>query len=144
MNELTLTDSEILPDPLAQFTRRARRAKLVGTIVILLFFGCFGGWAAVARLDSAAVAPGKVQILGNSKIVQHLEGGIVKEILIKEGDAVHEGEVLVRLDQTRALAVRDSLKGQYLAELALEARLVAERDGTLDVAFPEALTAAAR
>jgi HlyD family type I secretion membrane fusion protein len=144
MQELVIVDNEVLPNPLEQFTRSARRAKLVGIAVIVVFFGCFGAWAAVARLDSAAVAPGKVTVQGNSKTVQHLEGGIVKEILVKEGDVVHAGQLLVRLDPTRAVAMRDSVKGQYLAQLALEARLIAERDGAADITFPEPLTEAAR
>src|SRR5262249_43190062 len=123
--------------------KRARQAKLMGLIVVLLFFGCFGSWAAVARLSSAAVAPGKVTVQGNVKTVQHLEGGIVKEILVKEGDFVHAGQLLVRLDPTRSLAARDTLSSQYLAGLALEARLIAERDGADDITFPDQLKQAA-
>ncbi len=141
--ELILFREETLPSPLEAFTRRARRSKLLGTIVILLFFGCFGAWAAVARLSSAAVAPGRVTVQGNVKTVQHLEGGIVSEILVKEGDLVHAGQLLIRLDPTRARASRDTLKSQYLAALALEARLIAERDDAKEISFPQILKDAA-
>jgi len=141
--ELVVFKEDALPNPLEQFARRARQAKILGYAIVLLFFGCFGAWAAVARLSSAAVAPGKVIVQGNVKTVQHLEGGIVKEILVKEGDFVHAGQLLVRLDPTRSLASRDTLNSQYLAALALEARLVAERDGAQTISFPDQLMQAA-
>jgi HlyD family type I secretion membrane fusion protein len=142
--ELIVFKEETHSHPLELFARKAQRAKLTGMIVILLFFGCFGAWAAVASLSSAAVAPGRVVVQGNVKTVQHLEGGIVKEVLVKEGDFVHAGQLLIRLDPTRAQTTRDALHSQYLAALALEARLVAERDNTPDIDFPETLKTAAQ
>ena len=64
-----------------------RRPLLAACIIILIFFGGFGTWAALAPLDSAALAPGRVTVASNRKTVQQLEGGIVKDLLVKEGDA---------------------------------------------------------
>jgi HlyD family type I secretion membrane fusion protein len=129
---------------LAQLRAKTRRSVLVGTATILLFFGGFGAWSATAPLTSAAVAPGQVIVQGNRKRVEHLEGGIVKEILHPDGDFVEAGEPLVRLDDTRTRATYDMLQGQFRAALALEARLITERDGADKIDFPSALMEAAR
>ena len=105
----------------------------------MLFFGGFGVWAALAPIDSAAIAPGSVRIDSNRKTVQHLEGGIVAAILVRDGDVVRAGQELVRLDDTRAKATLELLKGRYLAARALEARLIAERDGRAEITFPAIL-----
>lgn len=117
---------------------------IVGMATIVLFFGGFGAWSATAPLTSAAVAPGQIIVQGNRKRVEHLEGGIVKEILHRDGDFVEAGEPVVRLDDTRARATYDLLQGQYRAALALEARLVAERDGADRIDFPPDLMEVAR
>jgi HlyD family type I secretion membrane fusion protein len=93
----------------------------------------------VAPLSSAALATGVVIVEGQRKQVQHLEGGIVKEILIRDGDAVDAGQIIMRLDETHALASRDLLLGQLRAARALEARLIAERDTNEEIAFPQDL-----
>lgn len=111
----------------------------VGSIVVLLFFGVLGGWATFAPLESAAIAQGVVSVDTNRKTIQHLEGGIVSAIHVRDGDIVRKGQVLVTLDATKAAATLDLLTGRYLATLALEARLVAERDGLDSVTFPEKL-----
>ncbi len=112
-----------------------------GLVVIAIFIGGFGAWASLAPLDSAAVAPGRVVIESNRKTVKHLEGGIVDEILVQEGDEVSAGQVLIRLDQTRARATLEQLRSAHWAANALAARLVAERDDTGSVTFPEWLLA---
>lgn len=121
-----------------------RRLVLVALAIIALLFGGLGGWAAVVPLQSAAVAQGQVRVSTHRKTIQHLEGGIVQAILVKEGDAVTAGQVLVRLDDTRVRANLDRLKGRAAGLLATKVRLAAERDGARTLAFPEALTAAAR
>ena len=93
------------------------------------FSAAFGGWAALAPLDSAAVAQGVVKVAGERKLVQHLEGGIVSELHIKDGDVVKAGAVLVRLDDTQARAQLDLVRNRILSREALAARLRAERDG---------------
>lgn len=112
---------------------------VVGMAIIGLFFGIFGVWAAVAPLQSAAIAPGVVSVESQRKTIQHLEGGIVAEILVRDGDEVAAGDVLVVLDETQARARLQLLRGRYRAAQALEARLVAERDGLDVIAFPEAM-----
>ena len=113
-----------------------RTAVLLGFATIFLFFGGFMGWAAVAPLDSASIAPGVVKVETDRKTVQHLEGGIVREINVREGDHVRAGEVLIRLDDTQPRASLDLLHVRMMAAIALDARLVAERDGRHIVTRP--------
>ena len=113
----------------------------VGLFVITLFFGGLGGWATMATLESAAIAPGVVSVASNRKTLQHLEGGIIGEILVRDGDEVVAGQVLFRLDDTQPRATLALLHGQRRAAAALEARLTAERDRDDDVTFPEWLMA---
>src|SRR5690606_33825328 len=117
-----------------------RRIALTGYAVIALTFGGLGGWAALANIDSGVVAPGVISVESKRQVVQHLEGGIIKEIKIREGQTVQEGDLLFRLDETSALANRVSVRHQLNAGLALEARLVAERDEAASIAFPKILT----
>jgi len=100
-----------------------------GLLVLLLGFGGFAAWAGFAPLDAGVTAEATVQVAGNRKSVQHLEGGTVDEILVKEGDMVREGQVLVRLNATRALSEQGVVSAQYIIAKATEARLLAERDG---------------
>lgn len=111
----------------------------VGLLVLFLFFGVFGSWAAFAPLDSAAVASGIVSVDTNRKTVQHLEGGIVGAILVRDGDVVEAGQVLIRLDETQARASYDLLYGRWTSAKALEARLLAERDSKDGITFPAEL-----
>ena len=99
-----------------------------GVIVVAVFLGGFGAWAAFAPLESAAIAQGVVSVSGKRKTVQHLEGGIVAGILVKEGEVVAAGQVLVVLEDTRARASFSLLQAQYRSAAALKARLEAERD----------------
>ncbi len=117
-----------------------RRVILVGTIIVLIFFGFFGAWAVLAPIDSAAIASGSVGVENNRRIVQHLEGGIVEEILVRDGSEVKQGQVLIRLAGTQPDAQLQLLQGQRIAALARAARLRAERDGNQGVNFPEELT----
>ncbi len=118
---------------------RTRGPVLAGIAVIALAFGGFGAWAATSPLASASIAPGVVAVEGNRKTVQHLEGGIIGEILAGEGDRVSAGQVLIRLDPTRPRAVFDLMQGRYWAARALEARLIAERDGRAELVFADDL-----
>ena len=110
----------------------------VGFWVIALVFGGMGLWSATFTLDGAVVTQGVVQVEAARKKVQHLEGGIVKEVRVRDGDSVAEGDVLVRLDDTSAGASLRLLQGQS-AELAVRRyRLLAERDGAAEFALPQA------
>ncbi len=77
---------------------------LVGLVVVIAFFGFFGIWAATAPLDGAVIAPGEVVSSLNRQVVQHLEGGIIHQILVQDGDAVSKGQPLVLLNDTAAKA----------------------------------------
>ena len=113
-----------------------RKFALAGYALIFLTFGVAGGWAAIAKVDRAVVATGYVSIETNHKTVQHFEGGIIREILIKEGDVVKEGQVLVRMEKIQAQANSDLLNNQLYSYLALEARLLAERDDQPAIIWP--------
>lgn len=119
--------------------KSAFSAIRLGGVCVLLFFGIFGLWSAFAPLDSAAIATGEVILDSNKKTVQHLEGGIVDEILVREGDRVEKGEALIRLDETTAKARFNLLRKQYYTAQATEARLIAERDRKESIDFPEEL-----
>jgi HlyD family secretion protein/epimerase transport system membrane fusion protein len=111
----------------------------VGAVIILLTFGGVGIWAAFAPIDSAAVAPGVVMVESNRRVIQHLEGGIVRDILVQEGSQVKAGDVLVRLEDTRAKAQLNILLSDLDSNLAVESRLIAERDGRPALIFPQEL-----
>ena len=111
-----------------------------GFAIMFLFFGVVGGWAALAPLDSAAVAPGVVKVAGDRKLIQHLEGGIIAELNAANGDIVRAGKVLVRLDNTQAKAQLDLIQNRIATREALAARLRAERDDKAEIEFdPELL-----
>lgn len=77
-----------------------RGPLIAGAVIIVAFFGVFGLWSGFAPLESAAIAPGTVSAEGSRRTVQHLEGGIVDTILVRDGDAVEEGALLVRMQET--------------------------------------------
>jgi HlyD family type I secretion membrane fusion protein len=120
-----------------------RRTVQIGVIVILLVFGFLGTWMAVAPLAGAVVATGTVKVDLNRKTVQHLEGGIVKEIRVRDGDHVKAGDTLVVIGDKRVDATVEVLQGQLDAEMAKGARLSAERDWQDKLTFPDVLLARA-
>ena len=117
--------------------QRARPTILVGLSLMILLFGIIGLWSAVVPIAAGAIAQGRVISESNSKEIQHLEGGIIKEILVRDGDVVKADQVLVRLDSTNAKARSEQVLGQYLAAKATEARLIAERDNKTTITFPD-------
>lgn len=138
----TPAEGEIVPEQSYSGELDIRRLVWAGTIIIGGFFGVFGGWAGLAPLESAAIAPGVVIVDSNRKTIQHLEGGIVQTIHVRDGDIVRKGQVLVTLDRTKVEASLDLVRGRRLAARALEARLVTERDGGTEISFPPELLAA--
>ncbi|WP_312721951.1 HlyD family type I secretion periplasmic adaptor subunit [Stutzerimonas kunmingensis] len=116
-------------DSLAGLPVSDRRARFVGYLIVFITFGVFGAWATFAPLDSAALAPGIVTVKSYRKTVQHLEGGIVKELLARDGDRVKAGDPLIVLDDSQVRAEYGMTRSQLVAAQAMEARLVAERDG---------------
>lgn len=126
-------------DPLGSPVNLARKPIQLGVWLIVLIFGVFGIWAAVAPLYSAAVAQGQIVVDTNRKTIQHLEGGIIDEILVKEGEHVAAGQALIRLNATSSSARVNLLNGQYVVAKATEARLIAERDGKDEMVIPKEL-----
>ena len=104
--------------------------------VVVLFLGGFAAWAALAPLESAAIAPGALGVSGERKTVQHLEGGIVAEIAVAEGDAVAAGQIVLVLHDTQPRVSLAQLEAQRRSAAALEARLIAERDGLDVIVWP--------
>lgn len=126
MNRSVQTTAPVAAPSLPINDRPVRR---IGYFILFVTFGLFGGWAALAPLDSAALGPGVVTVKSYRKAVQHLEGGIVSELRVRDGDQVAAGDVLLRLDDTEIRAELETVRSQLVAARALEARLLAERDG---------------
>jgi len=96
--------------------------------VIVLILGGFSGWAITAPLTSAVIAPGVIVVDSSRKRIQHYDGGVVHEILVRNGTYVEKDEVLLRLDETRARASLTIVQSALESARILEARLIAERD----------------
>lgn len=86
-----------------------RGPMLAATLVLVGLFGFGGAWAATAKLGGALIASGRVIAEGNNRVVQHLEGGIIEEIRVNEGDIVHRGQVIAQLDETANRSQRDRM-----------------------------------
>lgn len=123
----------------SQVLESDQNERKFGYAVVLLVFLGFGGWAAFAPLESAALGRGTVQVEGNRKPVQHLEGGIVSEVYVANGDYVEESEVLVQLDKKQLAAQKSIIEGRRWAKQAAVSRLESERDGFQEVNFLSAL-----
>jgi len=128
-------DETVYDDPELDFLNPGRLIR-VGGIVVAMFLVGFLGWAALAPLDSAIVAQGVVVVETHRKSIQHLEGGIVRDIFVKDGQRVPAGAALVQLDDTEARASLDLIRGEADALAAQEARLEAERDNADHISFP--------
>jgi len=113
-----------------------RVPRIVGFVILFITFGMFGTWAAVAPIDGASLAPGVVTVKTYRKTVQHLEGGIVRTIHIRDGDLVQEGDLLLELDDTQSRAELEIIRGQLIAARVIEARLRAERDELEQIDYP--------
>lgn len=116
-----------------------RSMRWLGLFIVLVMLGSFGSWAALAPLSSAALAPGLIIVDGYRKTVQHLEGGIVRTINVRDGQVVAAGDTLLTLDDTQPRAQLEVLRGQQTISLAREARLAAQRDGLDVVRYPPLL-----
>ncbi|MDF1734310.1 MAG: HlyD family type I secretion periplasmic adaptor subunit [Minwuia sp.] len=111
-----------------------RLVTVIGLVIAIFFLG-FGGWAAFVPMESAAIAPGTVIVESNRKTIQHLEGGIVAEIRVNDGDRVNAGDVLLVMSNARSQSERDQLRGRLAAALTQRSRLKAERDGQDAITF---------
>lgn len=117
-------------------------ARRAGIFIAVLVFGVFGLWATLAPLNGAAHAIGMVTVRSYKQVVQHLEGGMVSEIRVQNGDYVEAGAPLLVLNSTQSLAQLEIVSAQFTALTAMEARLIAERDGLDNIVFPDSLSAA--
>jgi protease secretion system membrane fusion protein len=117
----------------------ARAYSRLGWIIVLLGVGGFLLWALLAPLDKGVPLSGTLAKESNRKAVQHQAGGTVQEILVKDGDVVKAGQVLVRMNPVLARSAFEMTQGQYLTARATEARLAAERDGQKKIVFPPEL-----
>ncbi len=111
----------------------------MGFSIAIVFIGGFLLWAFAVPIASAVIANGVVKVDSSRKSIQHLEGGIVSEILVKDGDQVNPGQLLVRLDRTRAAASMGVLQSGLDDALAQQARLLTERDDKKEIQFPPEL-----
>lgn len=108
--------------------RSARGTVITGAVIVGVTFFGFGAWAALAPLSSAVVAAGTIISEARKKTIQHFEGGIVSEIMVREGEFVEKGAELFKLDPTQPASRAERLRQQLLARLSMSSRLRAERD----------------
>lgn len=112
-----------------------RRPARIGRWMVIAGFGGFMLWAALAPLDKGVPLSGNVVVAGSRQAVQHPAGGVIEQLLVRDGDPVTAGQVLLRLDPTQARAQYESLRVQLLTARAMQARLIAERDGQSAVQY---------
>lgn len=133
----------VVPSTAKQFDTQVatdvRPVVRAGLLTLLLGAGGFLLWAGFAPLDQGITLPGVVNVDSKRKTVQHLRGGILQEILVKEGDAVKAGQVLMRLNNTQTNAQLNEVKSQYYSAKAMEDRLQAERVHANTVKFSDEL-----
>ena len=106
------------------------QSAISAIIILICTFGILGTWGYLAPIDSAALAPGTVTVKSYRKTVQHLDGGIVSQLLAKDGDIVKEGDVLLILDGTEVKAQLEIIHGQYITLSAQMARLDCRKRST--------------
>ncbi len=128
---------EAVPLPDADFDRVIR----AGLWILAVGFGGFLAWGAFAPLDEGVPAPGVVSVESKRKRIDHLTGGLVEKILVREGEQVRAGQPLIELNETQAKAALNAARGQWLIAAATEARLKAEREGRKAIEFPQSLAA---
>lgn len=121
--------------------RELRRLTRLAGVALAVTFGIGGLWSVLATLSGAVIAQGVIKMEANTKLVQHLEGGVVRRILVKDGDRVAAGQPVVELEDTEASASLSIVNDQLDAELAKLARLQAEIDNAPRIGFPESLLA---
>ncbi len=119
-----------------------RKYSFAGYVILFITFGILGAWAYFAIIASAVVAPGVVSLESDRKVVQHLEGGIVQEILVREADLVEQGDPLLVLDNIQVNSEITVLEQRRATSEALIARLVAEQTFAEEIDFsPDLLSA---
>jgi HlyD family secretion protein len=113
----------------------ARKPITIGVLVLTILLGGFGGWAVFTEIAGAIVASGRIEVDQNRQVVQHIDGGIVEDIRVEEGDTVVAGEVLVKLDGSQLSSELAIVESQLFEFMARRGRLEAERDDAEEVSF---------
>lgn len=124
----------------AEVPRSIWKQTSAGLLLLAVSFGGFGTWAFTAPLAAAVIAQGSFVATGQNKIVQHLEGGIIKEIAVSEGDVVKAGQPLMALDETAALAKERQLILRRARLEMIAARLIAQIRGSESIQVPEIIS----
>lgn len=130
-----------LDTDIRQLSSLVQRPAKLGLIIVMVFLAGSLGWASIAPLAAGAVAAGVISPDGSRRTVQHLEGGIIREIRARDGDDVIAGQVLVVLEATQASAMNDMLTEQAQTLMAARARLLSEQSGRAEIVFPAELMA---
>ena len=113
----------------------ARHPLIIGILSLVILLGGFGTWSVLSSISGAVIASGRIEVDRNRQIVQHLDGGIVSEIRVDEGDSVTEGDVLIKLDAKELASQLAIVEGQLFELMARRGRLEAERDEATDITF---------
>jgi HlyD family secretion protein len=121
----------------------ARTPLTIGFLAMLVLVGGFGSWSALSKISGAVIASGRIEVDRNRQIVQHLDGGLVQDILVDEGDSVEAGQTLIRLDATLLASNLAITEGQLFELMSRRGRLEAERDDAEEVVFEDELLAEA-
>lgn len=138
-NQSTATDAVVRSETANPINIDAKHHTRLGWWIVVAGVGGFLLWASFAPLDKGVPLSGTVTVATNKKAVQHLSGGTVETILVKEGDRVKAGDVLVRMNAVQAKANAEIARVQYYSARTAEARLIAERDGLRTIVFPTTL-----
>ncbi|MEM7198232.1 MAG: HlyD family type I secretion periplasmic adaptor subunit, partial [Pseudomonadota bacterium] len=122
-----------------EISRFAAKPLMIAFSVITLVFFILGYWIFHTQLDSAVIANGTVTVESNRKLVQHLEGGIVSEILVENGDVVRAGQTVLRLQSKTAQSNLDAIEARYIAQLLKSARLQGEQNLQRQISVPASI-----
>lgn len=147
----SVTARSTLPEATAKAQEKKRNSRdsavddpraiiRLGLIIIFLFFGVLGTWSVFGHISGAVVGMGKVKVESERKTVQHLEGGIVESILVRDGEAVTEGQPLIIMESAQVDSSVDLYRKQMAAQLSAQARLTAERNEADTITWPEELS----
>ena len=132
-----LEDQNSPPPELGITFAESRNIIAFGLIIVFLFFGIGGAWVVLAKIGGAVISAGEIRIDTNRKTVQHLEGGIVREILVRDGDEVTAGQPLIVLESMRTVAGAEQVMLQIAAAKLEDARLTAEKNLQTQVDWPK-------
>ena len=128
-----ITDVQALP-PMDDHSDTNKPIRL-GFWVLIVGFGAFLLWSVLAPLDEGVSAQGMVSIASKRKTIQHMNGGVVHDVMVKEGQMVKAGDVLIELDESISKANYESIRQNYMGQRAAESRLLAEQQGLSQIVF---------